>query len=234
MTITKHYENLLQAQQTASTETEMAINSHVGLSLHRLTQCLRLLLRSMGGEDIENEQPGDDGRPLEDLGSFLFDEEREDWALEREVEISRLEKENEELRRMLGVDDENARRLGWCEEEAQVHRPVLSELRALQMANLQESWAQSPPQGAGPSLVPSHIPPQQQQQQAQPQQQQQQQNIPLQRTVNFQPGMRAMGTVRRPSILRGRGAAPYWGAPAPPQTAEESWGLEGRALDLAG
>ena len=31
-------------------------------------------------------------------------DERDDWALERECEISRLEKENEELRRVLGID----------------------------------------------------------------------------------------------------------------------------------
>jgi hypothetical protein len=38
--------------------------------------------------------------PSEDFGS----EARGDWALERECEISRLEKENEDLRRMLGID----------------------------------------------------------------------------------------------------------------------------------
>jgi len=32
-------------------------------------------------------------------------EGREDWALEREFEIARLERENEELRRLLGIDE---------------------------------------------------------------------------------------------------------------------------------
>ena len=257
--IAKHYESLLHAQQTASTEAESTINSHVALSLHRLTHCLRLLLRSMGGEDVENEQTGEDNRPLEDLGSFLFDEEREDWTLEREVEIARLEKENEELRRILGVDDENARKLGWHDEEAQVHRPVLPELKASRMAVLQESWAESPPQDMGGRIrlgeskttykaleddvlhqlqqqsQQQQTQQQQQQQQQQSQQQQAQQNIPLQRQGDFQPGMRA-GTLRRPSMLRGRGSAPFMNQQALPQPAERGWmpGLMNSGLDLAG
>ena len=51
-------------------------------------------------------------KPLEELGGFLEDDDREDWALEREREINRLERENEELRKILGIDNENARKLG--------------------------------------------------------------------------------------------------------------------------
>jgi hypothetical protein len=38
-------------------------------------------------------------------GSYPDTEGRQDWALERECEISRLEGENEELRRLLGIDE---------------------------------------------------------------------------------------------------------------------------------
>jgi hypothetical protein len=38
----------------------------------------------------------------------------EDWALEREIEITRLEKENEELRRLLSIgEDEDLRKDAW-------------------------------------------------------------------------------------------------------------------------
>lgn len=40
-------------------------------------------------------------------GGYPDSEGRQDWAIERESEISRLEKENEELRKMLGIDEAN-------------------------------------------------------------------------------------------------------------------------------
>lgn len=43
--------------------------------------------------------------------------EREDWALERESEINRLEKENEELRKLLKIDSSGAASVGASEEE---------------------------------------------------------------------------------------------------------------------
>lgn len=78
--------------------------------MQRLAQNLRALYRSMIGEDPD---PADEN--LEDtevdvqsliktLGRNTPPNFREDWALERESEIARLGKENEELRRMLGID----------------------------------------------------------------------------------------------------------------------------------
>lgn len=50
------------------------------------------------------------------LDDLLSDQE--DWAHERETEIERLERENEELRRALGIDSATAERNGWLEDEA--------------------------------------------------------------------------------------------------------------------
>ncbi|THH26310.1 hypothetical protein EUX98_g7875, partial [Antrodiella citrinella] len=50
------------------------------------------------------------------LDDLLSDQE--DWAHERESEIARLERENDELRRVLGIDGATAERNGWLEEEA--------------------------------------------------------------------------------------------------------------------
>lgn len=219
--MTRHYETLLAARESTSANSELSNNVIVSTSLHRLSHSLKCLLRSLSGEDPDSFGDEDD-RPLEELASLLEDDSREDWAVEREAEISRLEKENEELRKTLGIDPETSERMGWCNEEPD-YRPVLPALKA-SMANSHphETWGQrSPPQmqpfGAGP--VPGNASPVPQQ------------TIPLQRTIDFQPGMRTAGTLRRPSIMRGRGSAPYWG-PSPPAT-DRSW-VQGGALDLAG
>ena len=73
-------------------------------SLARLSHVLRQFLRSLGGEDPEQKSANE--------------EDREPWnataaaqhALERECELARLEKENEELKQMLGVVGYDGRR----------------------------------------------------------------------------------------------------------------------------
>lgn len=64
----------------------------------------------MSGEEPEVSDDGTDDSPV-DISALIqtLDHQtdsqiRDDWALERETEISRLEKENEELRKMLGID----------------------------------------------------------------------------------------------------------------------------------
>lgn len=80
------------------------------MGLQRLAQSLRALCRSMIGEDPDNadEDPEDPEVDIQSLIDTLAENAsssfREDWALERESEITRLEKENEELRKMLGID----------------------------------------------------------------------------------------------------------------------------------
>jgi hypothetical protein len=58
-------------------------------------------------EDAESENTNietDFKALIQALDSGVLDE-RDDWALERECEIARLEEENEELRRQLGIDE---------------------------------------------------------------------------------------------------------------------------------
>ena len=70
LTLTRHYEALLLSRDTQNLDEGLLSNTMLSESLQRLAFFLRGLLES------------------------------EDWALERECEISRLEKENEELRRL--------------------------------------------------------------------------------------------------------------------------------------
>lgn len=216
LTLRRHYETLWLSRAAVSVNGDIASNSHISESLHRLTENLRKLLRSLGGEDPEASNDTDE-KPLTELVNYLDDESREDWSVEREAEIARLEKENEELRKMLGIDSLNAQRMGW-DDEIQEHKPILHQLKQnMAQANISDSWAQrnSPqlqPYGAGP--VPGNA-------------MSQQQNIPLQRTIEFQPGMRVAGQMRRPSMPRGRG---FWPMPSSERTLMQMSGV----LDLAG
>lgn len=95
-------------------QADMNANLHVTNSTQRLAASLRLLLRSIAGEDMENinqeEYPNLDEDTIEALTSSANGSE--DWALQRECEIARLEKENDDLRRLLGIDPETTRKHG--------------------------------------------------------------------------------------------------------------------------
>jgi hypothetical protein len=78
---------------------ELRTSTAISESLARLSHVLRQFLRNLGGEDPEQ------------LYANASEEDREPWnasaaaqhALERETELARLEKENEDLRQMLGL-----------------------------------------------------------------------------------------------------------------------------------
>lgn len=99
-------------------------NPNAAQSLYRLTQHLRGLLKTMAGEESEpfhNIDPDYDGASMteadiQELYTLLASateqnegypglEGRQDWAVERECEITRLEQENHELRRILEIDE---------------------------------------------------------------------------------------------------------------------------------
>ncbi|KAI0718903.1 hypothetical protein C8T65DRAFT_637311 [Cerioporus squamosus] len=135
LTMTRHYETLLQSLDTSLVQNNFANNADATESLYRLAQHLRSLMRAMNGEDPDSPAP----QPLnshdpssssssssssshpsiptsEEVNALLTS--REDWAVEREFEIARLEQENEALRRMLGIDSASAEANGWLEDEA--------------------------------------------------------------------------------------------------------------------
>ncbi|EGO05262.1 hypothetical protein SERLA73DRAFT_157852 [Serpula lacrymans var. lacrymans S7.3] len=124
LTLTRHYETLLLARESQTLSSDLSSETNVSIALHRLSKHLRSLLRSMAGEDPSPSPPshpngdgtvsgneGTDDTPLEDIHALIqaLDDDactsaRDDWALERECEIARLERENEQLRRLLGID----------------------------------------------------------------------------------------------------------------------------------
>lgn len=110
LTLTRHYEGLILACDSQNQFNDLATETQTAVSLQRLAQSLRALYRSMTGEDPNSADENSEDTEV-DIQSFIdtLSENappnfHDDWALERESEVARLEKENEELRRMLGID----------------------------------------------------------------------------------------------------------------------------------
>jgi hypothetical protein len=85
------------AREEENTTKELVQISTVSSSLARLSSLLRQVLLLQNGEGAE--VCAGDGRD-----EFGWDTSAAtEYALERDIELSRLEKENEELRRLIGV-----------------------------------------------------------------------------------------------------------------------------------
>ncbi|KAF8079101.1 hypothetical protein FPV67DRAFT_1467513 [Lyophyllum atratum] len=265
LTLTAHYETLLHTRETQSLSSDLVSSTEMSQAIQRLSHHLRGLLRSMAGENFDPSDPIYDGstnpddeprgfvelgelehllEALDQKGTFGYfgTEGRADWALEREYEIARLERENEELRRLLGIDEDSAAASGVNEDLERVDSGRYSTF-------LSSSLRRSTGGTEGFSPQPMYWDNQQQQQ---PPQQQQQlyppapPTAPLQRALDLQQGMRmgTQGQGRRAGIFgAGRGgprrgglsgiAVPGW-QPAPPAPlVDRPWpGQGGSGLDL--
>ncbi|TFK56475.1 hypothetical protein OE88DRAFT_24020 [Heliocybe sulcata] len=148
LTLTRHYETLILSRETHTLHTDLSANSAAAVSLQRLSEYLRGLMRSLQGEDPSQPQPpqpnhfepdsqdpapegsGSGSEPLDlsppspsNSDDLIPDYT---WALERETEITRLESENESLRQLLGIDTASASSLG-------IKQAVDDELRRFRM-----------------------------------------------------------------------------------------------------
>jgi hypothetical protein len=96
----REYEAKLLAREEENSKKDLDTSTAISHSLARLSYLLRQVLRSQNGEETES--------PVTRMDD---DENREPWivsassdyALERDIELARLEKENEELRRLMGL-----------------------------------------------------------------------------------------------------------------------------------
>jgi hypothetical protein len=276
LTLTRHYEGLLLARESQSLTNDLALTTNTSQALHRLSKNLSALLRNMAGEEpddagllsnSQNQIEGDEAennniepdfktliQALDHDGS----DERDDWALERECEIVRLEKENEELRRQLGIDESSLEANG-----LQVDKEAAARYGShLMLANRKRSGSgtgsasgsvvgssgngdrgMGSGMGMGINMGGEGFP----QRSAasgfmigdgfqQPQQQQLGGGAPLQRAMELAPGMRMQGR-RVPMFPRGggggRGVNPgshLWSQQPPPMP-ERPW-QQGSSLDL--
>ncbi|QRV86773.1 hypothetical protein RhiJN_14791 [Ceratobasidium sp. AG-Ba] len=129
LNLTRHYETLILQLQSQTQSMVLNATTSQSQSVSKLSHLLRVLLRSFGGEDATfdpsklpdpkalcDPNHPEHAKAVELLESLPSAEEHEkpdedseaadaraDWALEREIEICRLEAENETLRRLLAI-----------------------------------------------------------------------------------------------------------------------------------
>jgi hypothetical protein len=97
LSLIRDYEAKLQAREEENATKELVQISTVSSSLARVSSLLRQVLLLQNGEDVEAH--AGDGEDKEGWATSTVTEH----ALERDIELARLEKENEELRRLIGV-----------------------------------------------------------------------------------------------------------------------------------
>lgn len=104
LSIIKEFESRILSLQDEDSTKRLIQTTSQSESLARLSRSFRQYMRSIGGEDADRPLSSDDtSKPTEDFEPWNATSGA-DWALERECELARLERENEELRRMLGAD----------------------------------------------------------------------------------------------------------------------------------
>jgi hypothetical protein len=102
LSLIREYETKLLARQEEDATHDLSASTAVSESLGRISNLLRRFLRTLGGEDIDPQamhvdNDSDENREPRDPVTAA------EYALERDIELVRLEKENEELQRMMGV-----------------------------------------------------------------------------------------------------------------------------------
>lgn len=85
------------SRETETLTQELSQTASISLALSQISDLLRKALRASAGEDPSPAKGEDD--------LLLGAETPEAWALERECELARLERENEELRALLHLRD---------------------------------------------------------------------------------------------------------------------------------
>ncbi|KAF8347074.1 hypothetical protein F5887DRAFT_959167 [Amanita rubescens] len=268
LTLTRHYEGLIHTRETQAQSSDMTYSLQTVESLHRIAFLLRGLLRSLTGEDANQSDSiypdsehyttsghdmhlihGHDASalPAVDLMELenLIDKLGDDWTLQREIEIMRLERENEELRKMMKID---ARSM--ADSGVTVDLEAGSNFTGAGRRSTQRNPSIGSPAGSDAAVKLLWI---------EGGQQQLGLGQGTQRMTDLQPGMRMGSQVRRPGIIgagqRGlfvsgglastTGPPPSTGAagpnlwsnppavsPAPPLVVERPWPA-GPGLDLS-
>jgi hypothetical protein len=99
LSLIREFETKLLAREEENASTELQANATISNAITRLSYLFRQLLREHGGESLEPPSASDEAG-VRDPWAVTSPAEH---ALDREIELERLQKENEELRRMLGL-----------------------------------------------------------------------------------------------------------------------------------
>ncbi|OJA16845.1 hypothetical protein AZE42_03627 [Rhizopogon vesiculosus] len=101
LALIREYESKLIARESEDLLLALSASTAQSAALGRISNMLRRLMRILHGEDAKGADTPEANKG--NMGEFDF-EEKEDWSLERDCELSRLERENAVLRRMLGME----------------------------------------------------------------------------------------------------------------------------------
>ena len=101
LSLIREYETKLLGLEDGNSGQELRQHTETSESLRRMAHLLRQLLRTQGGEEGMGEV--EDSEEEEWGGWKAVGQGSADYGLEREIELARLEKENEELKRMMGL-----------------------------------------------------------------------------------------------------------------------------------
>jgi len=100
LSLIREYETKLLELEDENSGSELKQSAATIESLRRIANLLRQVLRVQGGEEMTETEVRelDDYAPWKAIGQSAAE-----YSLEKEIELGRLEKENEELRRMMGL-----------------------------------------------------------------------------------------------------------------------------------
>ena len=98
LSLIREYETKLLGLEEENSGQELKQSTETSESLRRIAHLLRQLLRSQGGEEVCSAEVDEEWAPWKTIGQVSAD-----YAMDREIELARLEKENEELKRMMGL-----------------------------------------------------------------------------------------------------------------------------------
>ncbi|KAJ3531741.1 hypothetical protein NMY22_g8029 [Coprinellus aureogranulatus] len=99
LSLIREFESKLLAREEENAKAELQANATISNAISRLSFLFRQLLRAHGGETLEDTNSVDEAEEQEPWALS----QTADYALEREIELERLQNENEELRRMAGL-----------------------------------------------------------------------------------------------------------------------------------
>ena len=103
LAIIRDFESRILSLQDEDSTKRLIASTAQSESLARLSRSFRQFMRCVGGEDVTR-PPFDNSPKTEAFQSWSAASSSAEWALERDCELIRLERENEELRRLADLE----------------------------------------------------------------------------------------------------------------------------------
>jgi len=130
LSLIREYEAKLLAREEENSKKELDTSTAISNSLVRISHLLRQVLRSQNGEDAEPPITRTDDEENREPWIAAADS---DYSLERDIELARLERENEELRRLAGLLPQQTKK-----ETASDFRPIFEPPHPMRLPSMRQ------------------------------------------------------------------------------------------------